>query len=136
MPKKLNQTKRERSKLIQAWIDTGNDDELRVLHALDKLCDKRNINVRQAIMQSILFTAEHDQLTVEKPYSMIAISRMFKSILEKIDNMVSSGAMQHSQASDLVSAFGGSGVSYEDLDPAARSLASNYVSFNFEDDED
>lgn len=136
MPKKLSETKREREKVIQAWLDLSNPDELRVYNAFLKLREKHNMTTKQVIAQSILFAAEQGGIDTQKPYSMIVISEMFKNILEKIDGMVLSGNMPKSQASELVSVLGGSGIQYEDLDTTARSLASNYVGFQLEDDED
>lgn len=106
------------------------------MKALDDMCALKGITTKQAIMQSIICAAKHNGIEVETPYSMSVISQMFRAIIEKIDGMVIAGHMPMAQASELVSVFGGDNIRYEDLDPAARSLAANYVGFQLEDDED
>ncbi len=133
--RKLDKTKRDRQKVIQAWLDPLNGDEKAVLDAVEKLRAKHNIPTKQIIMQSILFAAQHDGIEVNRPVSMSQITKMFKSLTAKIDNLVESGHMTSGQATQLAQMFE-SEVRFEDLDPVSRSLASNYTGFVLNDDED
>jgi hypothetical protein len=134
--RKLNTTKRDRQKVIQAWLDPNNYDENEVLKAVNRLSEKHNMTTKAVIMKSILWAAQQDGIEVDRPVSMTQITRMFKTILGRVDNLVTTGAITNAQASELTAMFENEGVQFEDLDPVSRSLANNYTGFTLNEDED
>lgn len=134
--RKLKETKRDRQKVIQAWLDPNNHDENEVLKAVNRLCDKHSMTTKEVIMKSVLWAAQQDGIEVDRPVSMTQITRMFKTIIGRVDGLVSSGAMTTAQATELTAMFQDEGIQFEDLDPVSRSLANNYTGFTLNEDED
>lgn len=135
--RKLQQTKRDRSIVLQMWIDPHDSTEAPVLRAMDAIRQRHpDLSTKQILMQAVIFTAEHDGIEVERPMSMIQISQMFKSILQKLDGLVTGGQISRQDATDFVQMAQDQGLKFEDLDPVAQSLARNYVGFSLNDDED
>lgn len=135
--RKLQQTKRDRSIVLQMWIDPHDSTEGPVLRAMDAIRQRHpDLSTKQILMQAVIFTAEHDGIEVERPMSMIQISQMFKSILQKLDGLVTGGQISRQDATDFVQMAQDQGLKFEDLDPVAQSLARNYVGFSLNDDED
>lgn len=135
--RKLKQRKRDRQVVLQMWVDPLDKDEAPVLQAMEAIRRKHpELSTKQILMQSVLFTADRDGIEVEKPMSMGQISSMFKSILQKLDGMVSGGQITRQDASDIVTMAQSQGLRFDDLDPVAKSLAQNYVGFALNDDDD
>lgn len=135
--RKLRQTKRDRSVVLQMWIDPEEPDEAPVLRAMDAIRQRHpDLSTKQILMQSVIFTAAHDGIEVERPLNMIQISQMFKSILQKLDGLVTGGQISRQDATDFVQMAQDQGLKFEDLDPVAQSLARNYVGFSLNDDDE
>lgn len=135
--RKLKQRKRDRQIVLQMWIDPIDQDEAPVLRAMDTIRQRHpGLSTKQILMQSVVFAAERDGIAVEKPMSMGQISIMFKSILQKLDSLVSGGQITRQDMHGIVEIAQEAGVRFEDLDPVAKSIAGNYVGFALSDDDE
>lgn len=135
--RKLKQTRRDNSTLLQAWFNPANPDEAEVLIALQRIQDKHpELSNKAIIAYSIMHTAESDGIEVQTPVSGTQIMKALKRILAKMDNLVSAGHMTQNDAAAFVGFAQEAGVKFDDLDPIARSVANNYTGFDFDDEED
>lgn len=135
--RKLKQTRRDKSILLQAWFNPTIPEEAAVLNALSEIQNKHPELTNKAIIAySIAFTAEKDGIEVQMPVSGTQIMKALKNILSKMDGLVASGHMNRHDAAAFVDFAQEAGVKFDDLDPIARSVANNYTGFDFDEDED
>lgn len=135
--RKLKQTRRDKSTLLQAWFNPGIPEEAEVLTALGRIQERHPELTNKAIISySLLHTAESDGIEVQTPVSGTQIMKALKRILSKMDNLVTTGHMTQNDAAAFVGFAQEAGVKFDDLDPISRSVARNYTGFDFDEDED
>lgn len=134
--RKLNQTRRDKSTLIQAWFNPSIPEENEALKAIDQIRLKHpELSNKAIIAYSVIYAAEKDGIEVQSPVSGTQIMKSLKSILSKLDNLVSNGHMTRQDAAQFVGFAEQAGVKFEELDSTTRSLARNYTGFDFEDED-
>lgn len=133
---KYNQTRRDKSTLLQAWFNPEVPEEAEVLNALKHIRIKHpGLTTKAIIAYSVTFTAEKDGIEVQTPVSGTQIMKALKKILSKMDGLVAGGHMSQNDARAFIGLAESAGVNFEDLDPIARSVANNYTGFDFDEDE-
>lgn len=135
--RKLKETRRDKSILLQAWFNPGIPEEAEVLSALSRIRDKHpELTNKAVIAYSLLHTAKADGIEVQMPVSGTQIMKALKRILAKMDNLVTNGHMTQNDAAAFVGFAQEAGVKFDELDPIARSVANNYTGFDFDEDDD
>jgi hypothetical protein len=135
--RKLSQTRRDKSTLLQAWFNPAIPEEAEVLNALRLLQGKHPELTNKAIIAySVMYTAEKDGIEIQLPVSGTQIMKALKKILSKMDGLVAGGHMSQHDAAAFVGLAESAGVRFEDLDPISRSVANNYTGFDFDEDEE